>query len=303
MDPVTGAALITGGAQLLGGLFGSRSASKASRAESQAAQDQLQFAREQFDYYTKNAAPMYQVRDMATAQLMADIGLPPIQVMMPGQQAPQQAQQQPQQQPQAAQIDMSKYQQIANNMYRDRMGNIFSGEQLAPQQQVAPTPQMAQPEQQAPQYFTPTAQNGLTAADQWQVDEAVKAAQMASGGRLGGRELRALMDRAGGIALQNRENRLNRLASLAGFAQTAGGVGSSLAQGAGTQALGAMGNIGAARSSGYINKANQLSGTLQGLSQLGGWAYNQGAFGGGGFTGTPSPGLAPGAMPVHLRGY
>jgi len=305
MDPITGAALISGGAQLLGGLLGSSAASKAARAQSQAAADQLAFAREQFDYYRGQGEPMYQARDVAMSQLMSELGLPPIQAQMPGYQAPAQQPGEPvQQQPAPAMQQNGGWQQIASGLWRNpNTGEMKVGQAppATPVQQpmatVAPTVTQPAPMEQAgqagPQYFTPTPQNQLTDYDKFLLEEAQRSAQYAAGGKLDSRALRDLQNQSAYIVQQSRENRLNRLASLAQVAQTSGGAASSLAQGSARDITGAMGNMGAARSSGYINRANQLTGTMQNLGALGGWWYDQ-SQGGGTPQGNVNRGYFPG---------
>lgn len=323
-DPTT--AMIGAGtgavAQLIGGQQQASAANKAAKAEANAAADQLAFSREMWQTQQAQTAPFLNARDIATAQYMAEIGLPPIQALMPGQQAqaiaPAAA---PVAQPvtPAAQPAGQRYTQVASGVWRDNLtGEIRQSGAPPGMGQIMPVSQPAQPVQQpvaapvaspvaAPQYFTPTVSNELTAADKWAIDEGIKSAQMASGGQLGGRELRALLERGQGIATQSRESRLNRLANLAGFTADIAQSGQSLAQGTSGNILNAMGNLGAARSSGYINRSNALSGTLQGLGQLAMFGAGQGMFGTN--PGMGSPGLSLGAMPLHLptnpytRGY
>lgn len=288
MDPITGAALIGGGAQIFGGLLGSSAAGKAARAQSKAAADQLAFSREQFDYYRGKGEPMYAARDIAMSQLMSELGLPPIQARMPGDvqaQAQYEAAQAPAAQPVAQPTGPNNgWTQMASGLWQNPVTGEMRTSQAPPEWHkgdpttgvlagAAPTP-TAPTEAQTPyeaQYFTPTPQNQLTDYDKFLMEEAQRSARTAAGGQLGARALRDLQNQSAYIVQQSRENRLNRLASLAQVAQTSGGAASALAQGSAGQITGAMGNMGAARSSGYINRANQLTGTMQNLGAIGGW--------------------------------
>jgi hypothetical protein len=124
---------------------------------------------------------------------------------------------------------------------------------------------LAQPFQQTPGY-------------QFLQNEAMRgvmANQSARGMVNSGATLRALQDRAAGIADQSYGQYMNRLAALSGIGQTAAGQGASAAQGYGGQAAGVMGQGAQAQNQFLTQGAGALaSGQNQAANALMGGANN-----------------------------
>lgn len=314
-------------AQVAGGLIQGQSAGAASAAQAGAADRAALLQRELAKQARSDNLPMLEARNLALNQLLQEMGLPGIDTstFKRDQELAEIDSQIAQLESRIPEIRAGKrspvpdiFHEIAkiNPVSRyvstpvfdklrgaDTQGRGSSAEgdiqsqieELRRQRQEVSARPIEQVQQQ------PAPQQGLTAGEQFQVDEAIKAAKIAAGGQLGGNALRGLTERVGNIARLSRGERLDRLANLAGLTQQA----TTAAQGQQQQAGIAQGNqllnAGSARATGYVNQSNALTGTLQGLNQQ--FQFNQSPQPvTGGFTGTPSPGVQPGVLPQHIPG-
>jgi hypothetical protein len=260
------------------GLIQKNAAEKAADSQSKASQGELGLKREVFEAGQEQQAPVLQARNIALSQLLTELGLPgePVELS-------------------PAEFETRTIETAAATPDQVIPGAGGRGQDLIVPGQAAQTT-TEQVETTPAEFFTPQAQQGLTPADQFAIDEAIKSAQIATGGQLGGRELRALTERTQNIATLGRERRLDRLANLAGLTQSATTAGQTQALQGAQQVGGALQNLGQTRASGFVNQSNALTGTLQNLSNLANFQGGQG-----GFTGTQSPGVQPGVLPQHLR--
>lgn len=265
------------GSQLIGGLVQKNASDKATSAQTSAAKNQLAFQQNVFDTVRSDNETVRFSRDAALGQLMAELGLPVSDVQISA--------------PEMGTREIQAPDRVIPGAGGRGNSLTIPGGTTTEEYEIAPG-----------QYFTPQAQNGLTDADQFAIDESIKAAQIGSGGQLGGNALRALTERTQSIAALSRDNRLNRLASLAGLAQNATTANQSQQISSAGKVGNALNNVGAARASGFVNGSNAVTGTLQNINNT---LQNYGGYGGstGGFTGTPSPGVAPGSLPLHLQGF
>lgn len=265
------------GTQVASGFIQKNASDKATDAQVKGAKNQLAFDKEVFNTIRSDNEQVRYARDAALGQLMAELGLPVSDVQISA--------------PQMGTREVAGQDQVIPNGRGFGVSSVIAGRPTTEEYEIAPG-----------QYFTPKAQNGLTDADNFAIDESIKAAQIASGGQFGGNALRALTERTQSIATLSRDNRLNRLANLAGLTQQATTANQSQQISSAAQVGNAYNNIGTARSTGYVNGSNALTGTLENLSNSA--AFEVGFSGNsGGFTGTPSPSVAPGTMPLHLQGF
>lgn len=100
----------------------------------------------------------------------------------------------------------------------------------------------------------------------------IEAGAAARGGLNSGATLQALEDLRFGLAAQDRETQLNRLAQLAGLGQASAGQQAALGQNFATNAGDAFANIGNAQAAGQIGVSNAISGGLNNLGGLIGFA-------------------------------
>lgn len=75
MDPLTLAALISGGASILGGLFGSNAANKAADSQEKVARDALELQKAQVAQARLDAAPWMQAGKTALTQYQGELGM------------------------------------------------------------------------------------------------------------------------------------------------------------------------------------------------------------------------------------
>lgn len=238
---MTWGAVAVAGAALVGGAIQSNKAGKAADAGVKSAKNQLAFDKEVYAQQQEQGKPILQARNTALAQLMSDLGLPAPQV-----------------ETQAAQYETVTTPGTTTTIPGAGgygQPQIITSKPTTTQNEIAPA-----------QYFTPTTGNALTESEQYGLDESIRAAQIASGGQLGGNALRALQDRNVGYLSGIRENRLNRLQDIVFGTQTAVTNNQTQQLQSAGQIGNAYGNIGNARSTGYVNQSNALTGTLQNLN-------------------------------------
>lgn len=242
-------ALIGAGASILGGVLGSNSASKASKAQAKAAQENIAFQRESRDLALEYQRPYRDASYTATAALMDMTGLSrgkPSRVGYPRQASP----------------GLNPYDDVSG-----RYGNVLRRAYDArPASANTSTPSDVPNLADYPEYSFQT-----DPGYEFRMSEGSRALERgaaARGGLLSGGFARKALRYAQDYASNEYQNVYNRIASIAGFGQVASNTSSQVAFGTGHGVGNALANAGEARASGYVAQGNAWSNAINQIGQL-----------------------------------
>jgi hypothetical protein len=246
-------ALIGAGASLLGGVLGSKSASKASKAQERAAQESIAFQRESRDLALEYQRPYREASYSATSALMDLTGLsrgtPSGRVGIP--------------RPVKGSSELERI--LAGSgggIYGNGIRAALSARQPAQSSGGSDVPNLAD----YPKYEFQT-----DPGYEFRMGEGMKGLERgaaARGGLLSGGFARKALRYAQDYASNEYQNVYNRIASIAGFGQVAtnSSVGAILGTGQGVG--NALTNAGEARASGYIGQGNAWANAINQIGQI-----------------------------------
>lgn len=254
------------GASVVGGLFSSRSASRAARAQERASDAAIAEQARQFDLAYEAQQPYRQVGTAALNELAALYGLPQSSNEKPLSFEEWAAQQGELLQPNTHGGLRGAFDYLTRNAaLRSRYEQY--AQDFQPSQQTAAAPNYEN------FFASPDYQFALR-----QGQQSVENSAAARGGLYSGNALRAITDYGQGMASQQLNTYANRLAGIAGVGQVAATNTGANATAYGNNVSNLLVGQGNARASGIINQGNAWANTGNQLAML----YGMGAFGGGG---------------------